>query len=181
MTMLWVKVIHSAIFGLGYGVKQTYGGHMFFVATAWVCFLLLGAVLARIDIRERRLPNPIVGGLAACTVVLLSFAAWQLNEPRRILVALAAGFVLFLALLAMAVSSPSGLGMGDVKLGFVTGVMLGWLGWEWVFWGTFIGFTVGACWALILMMARRANRSTAIAFGPFLLLGVLVSGACTLI
>jgi leader peptidase (prepilin peptidase)/N-methyltransferase len=65
--------------------------------------------------------------------------------------------------------------MGDVKLGAITGLYLGWLGWSWLFWGTFIGFAMGAVWAVALIMIKKAQRSTPIAFGPFLILGVVVS------
>ena len=78
------------------------------------------------------------------------------------------------ALLALALFVPSGLGMGDVKLGFVTGLFLGWLGWGWVYWGTFLGFALGASVALFVMIRRRGTWSTAIPFGPCMLLGVLV-------
>ena len=75
----------------------------------------------------------------------------------------------------MAMIAPTGLGMGDVKLGAVTGLYLGWLGWSWLFWGTFIGFTMGALWAVALILLKRAHGSTPLAFGPFLIFGVVVS------
>jgi leader peptidase (prepilin peptidase)/N-methyltransferase len=84
------------------------------------------------------------------------------------------GSLVFAALLAAALLAPSGLGMGDVKLGFVTGMFLGWLGWEWAYWGTLLGFALGGSWALILLVRRRGTLATAIAFGPCMLLGVLV-------
>ena len=81
----------------------------------------------------------------------------------------------FTALFIMAMIAPTGLGMGDVKLGAVTGLYLGWLGWSWLFWGTFIGFTMGALWAVALILLKRAHGSTPLAFGPFLIFGVVVS------
>ena len=77
-------------------------------------------------------------------------------------------------LLALAIFAPAGLGMGDVKLGFVTGLFLGWLGWGWVYWGTFLGFAIGAAWALFIMVRRHGTWSSAIPFGPCMLVGVLV-------
>lgn len=62
-----------------------------------------------------------------------------------------------------------------MKLGVVTGLYLGWLGWSWLFWGTFIGFSLGAIWAVGLVLLKKAHRSSAVAFGPFLILGVVVS------
>ena len=92
---------------------------------------------------------------------------------------MACGMLVFCTMFVLAVLVPSGLGMGDVKLGFVTGMFLGWIGWEWAYWGTFIGFACGALWALILVIRRRGSWSTAIAFGPCMLLGVVVCAVGT--
>ena len=150
-----------------------------FEVFAWLSFLLIGARLTYIDVAEHRLPNRLVIALAVCASVLLAGASISSADPGRFLRAIACGVLVFSSMLALAVLAPSGLGMGDVKLGFVTGMFLGWIGWESAYWGTLVGFACGALWALILVARRRGSWSTAIAFGPCMLLGVVVCAVGT--
>ena len=144
---------------------------------AWLALVVIGARLAVVDIAEHRLPNRLLLMLAVVSTALLAGASALSADPARFLRALICGSLVFAALLAAALLAPSGLGMGDVKLGFVTGLFLGWLGWEWAYWGTLLGFALGGSWAVILLVRRRGTLSTAIAFGPCMLLGVLVCAA----
>jgi leader peptidase (prepilin peptidase)/N-methyltransferase len=70
---------------------------------------------------------------------------------------------------------PAGMGFGDVKLSGVLGLYTAWLGWGAWFVGVFTGFLLGAVFGLVLIAARRGGRKTAVPFGPFMLLGVLVA------
>lgn len=80
------------------------------------------------------------------------------------------GFYFILALIY-----PAGMGMGDVKLAAMLGLGLGFLGWKFVVIGLFAAFFIGALVSLVLLALRRANRKTAIPFGPFMLAGALVA------
>ena len=144
-------------------------------------FLVFAVVLARIDYAEHRLPNVLVGALAGTSILLFAGAAGVQGDPGRLIRAVAAGGIVLGSFLLLAILTPSGLGMGDVKLGFVTGAFLGWIGWEMVFWGTFLGFALGAVWAVVMVIRGHATRSTRIAFGPFLLLSVLVSAGVSVV
>jgi hypothetical protein len=66
----------------------------------------------------------------------------------------AAGFGAFLVI---ALISPAGMGMGDVKLAGLLGIGLGYLGWGHVFVGFFLGFVAGSVVSLVLVAARRAE------------------------
>jgi leader peptidase (prepilin peptidase)/N-methyltransferase len=144
---------------------------------SWLALVVIGIRLCVIDIAEHRLPNRLVLLLAILSTACLFGAGVMGSDPGRVVRALASGVLCMAALLALALLVPSGLGMGDVKLGFVTGLFLGWLGWEWVYWGTFLGFAFGASFALFVMIRRRGTWSTAIPFGPCMLFGVLVCAA----
>ena len=142
---------------------------------AWLSFAGFGIALSVIDIREHRLPNKLLAIAAIVGFAAVAASAFSSGEFGGLLRAVIGSLVIFGALLVVAVIAPRGLGMGDVKLGALTGLYLGWLGWSWLFWGTFIGFCLGAVWAVALIMLKRAQSSTPIAFGPFLILGVVVS------
>jgi leader peptidase (prepilin peptidase)/N-methyltransferase len=67
------------------------------------------------------------------------------------------------------------MGFGDVKLSGVLGLYLGWLGWGVWAVGLFLGFLFGGLFGVALIALRRGGRKTAVPFGPFMLLGVLVA------
>ncbi|MDA3021736.1 MAG: A24 family peptidase [Actinomycetota bacterium] len=142
---------------------------------AWVIFGCFGLALSIIDIREHRLPNKLVAIAAGAGLVAVAASSISASEVGELLRAVLGAVIVFTALFSMALIAPTGLGMGDVKLGALTGLYLGWLGWSWLFWGTLIGFALGAVWAVGLILLKRAESSTPIAFGPFLILGVVVS------
>lgn len=136
-----------------------------------------GVLLAVEDFAHHRLPNAIMQPAAVAVVLLLTVAAllddaW-LALLRGAIAAVGCG-VLYLAL---ALARPTGLGLGDVKLGALLGLWLGWLGWQAVVVGVLMGFVLGGVVGLLLIAARRANRRSAIAFGPWLLLGAAVATA----
>jgi leader peptidase (prepilin peptidase)/N-methyltransferase len=146
-----------------------------FEIAAWFIFAGFGLALSVIDIREHRLPNNLLAIAALAGLAAVATSAISSDDLGALVRAVLGAVIVFGALLVMALVAPTGLGMGDVKLGAITGLYLGWLGWSWLFWGTFIGFAMGAVWAVALIMIKKAQRSTPIAFGPFLILGVVVS------
>lgn len=65
-----------------------------------------------------------------------------------------------------------GLGFGDVKLALIMGTLLGFPG---VMIAFYVAFLTGAGWGVILMMTGKKTWKSKIAFGPFLVLGTVVS------
>ena len=117
------------------------------------------------DLERRIIPNKIV--LPAAAVVLAAqtllhpSVEWVLAGPRRL------DASCFVAALAY----PAGMGMGDVKLALLLGVMLGRV--------VPVALMVGMLSALvpaIVLLARhgQAARKMGIPFGPFLALGGVV-------
>ena len=96
---------------------------------AWVWFVLVGLLLGVVDVREHRLPDRVLLPGGALAVLLLTGAALVSDRWADLGRGLLAGLACFTLLLVMALISPSGLGMGDVKLVAFTGLYLGWLGW----------------------------------------------------
>jgi leader peptidase (prepilin peptidase)/N-methyltransferase len=78
------------------------------------------------------------------------------------------------ALGALHVVSPRSMGFGDVKLAFVLGLVLGWLGWSELVLGLFCGFLAGAVVGISLIVLRHRGRKDHLPFGPFLAFGTLV-------
>ena len=140
----------------------------------WLLLAPVGVLLAVVDFRVQRLPDVLTLPLAAAALVLLGLVALVPEHagdwPTALFGTLALGggfFVLFLI-------NPGGMGFGDVKLALGLGAVLGWYGWPTLMLGTFAAFLFGALYGGALVVARRAGRKTAIAFGPFLIAGAYV-------
>ena len=91
--------------------------------------------------------------------------------------AVLAGSALYMVYLVLALVSPGGggLGLGDVKLAGVLGLLLGWLGWRPAIVSIFAAFLTGGVIALILLLSGCATRSSHMAFGPCMILGAWVA------
>jgi leader peptidase (prepilin peptidase)/N-methyltransferase len=156
---------------------------------AWWALALVAAPITRTDLARHRIPDilNILAFAGGALLLLIPVALADTSGPagasglgdygRAWLGALAVSA----ALLALALIGPSGLGMGDVKLGPALGLYLGFLSWNAVLVGIAAGFVLAAVVGLALVardaIARRAVSGAlrrALPFGPFLLVGTLV-------
>jgi len=145
-------------------------------SATWLWFVATALILSRIDLREHRLPNPIV--VTAYLGGILGFAVVAITDgDLQILVTVIAGSAIA-SFAYLVIHLVGGMGMGDVKYSAVVGLYLGSLGWAYIYVGSLISFACAALWAMILMFSRRERRN--VPFGPFMALGVLVSGVIAL-
>ena len=82
---------------------------------------------------------------------------------------------MFVLYLALCLARPGGMGFGDVKLAGVVGGALGFLSYPAVVVGAFAAFVLGGVVAVLMLVARRAARGSAIPFGPAMVGGALVA------
>ncbi|MFE9608331.1 prepilin peptidase [Streptomyces sp. NPDC006012] len=140
----------------------------------WLLLAPPGVLLAVVDFRVQRLPDPLTLPLAAAALGLLALAAAVPEHAGDWLTALYGALALGGGYFVLFLVNPGGMGFGDVKLALGAGAALGWYGWPTLLLGTFAGFLSGALYAGGLVVARRAGRKSAIAFGPFLIAGAYV-------
>lgn len=139
---------------------------------AWIWIGLVGSVIGWVDIEHHRIPNQLV--VAALLGGLLLIV---LGIPDGWLGMLISGLAVFVFLLVLALINPTGLGMGDVKFGFVIGVYAGSLSIFSVLIAVFAAFALAGILGLIGLAIRRLQPRSAIPLGPFLMLGLLVAVA----
>jgi leader peptidase (prepilin peptidase)/N-methyltransferase len=132
-----------------------------------VVLILLVVPAAAIDLEHRIIPNRITA-LGAVLALGLGIALDPSGEPERLIAGAAAGGFLLLAALAY----PGGMGMGDVKLAAVMGLLLGRVVAPAILIALLSGVLVGA--VVIARKGASEGRKTAIPFGPFLAFGALV-------
>ena len=134
-----------------------------------------GVLLGAIDARSKLLPNAVLLRLIAVTVPLLLLAAVFTSDWTGLLGAAAGGACLFTVYFLLALISPAGMGMGDVKLAAVLGLFGGWAGAAaWM--GTLLGgFLLGGLAGGAVLVLRRGSRASTFPFGPGMLLAAFVS------
>ncbi|MFF8034944.1 prepilin peptidase [Streptomyces sp. NPDC016626] len=140
----------------------------------WLLLAPAGVLLAVVDFRVQRLPDPLTLPFAGAALLLLGLAALVPGHAGEWTTALLGALALGAGYFVLFLIHPNGMGFGDVKLALGAGAVLGWYGWPTVMLGTFAGFLSGALYGGALVVARRAGRRTAIPFGPFLISGALV-------
>jgi leader peptidase (prepilin peptidase) / N-methyltransferase len=139
----------------------------------WLLLTPFAVLLALVDRNIHRLPDQLTLPLAAAAAALLGLAALLPGAAGSWPTALLGGLVLGAAYFVLFLIHPNGMGFGDVKLALSLGVVLGWYGWAVLFTGAFAGFLLGSVYGLGLIVLRRADRKTAIPFGPFMIVGAL--------
>ncbi|MEV4556950.1 prepilin peptidase [Kitasatospora sp. NPDC049285] len=135
-----------------------------------VWLALFGVVLAFVDGAVHRLPDALTLPLLAGTAVLLPLAD---HRPAALLRCVLAAGVLGLLFWLLALFAP--VGLGDAKLAPSLGAVLGLLGWSALYAAVLYMWVAAALWAVLLLVARGAGRSTELAFGPAMLLGTLLA------
>ena len=143
------------------------------VAGLIALFLVFCFVLALGDLRWRIIPNALVYPaylLFGAAVLALWAAGVEVSAGVAGLGMLAFGG----ALLILALLAPHGMGMGDVKLAGLIGLVLGALGWSYVVVAATGAILAGGVGGVVVLV--RGGRKTRIPFGPYLVMGALVSG-----
>ena len=135
-----------------------------------VKYLFLASLLIAvsfIDIDHFFIPNRLVLAGIICGVVFCFFVPDVSIWSALLGAATTGGFLLLVALL-----SRGGMGTGDIKLGLVTGLFLGWpMGLT----GLMIGVCLGGFLGIILLVTKIKGRKDPVPFGPFIALGTLIA------
>ncbi|SOC50580.1 leader peptidase (prepilin peptidase) / N-methyltransferase [Blastococcus aggregatus] len=143
------------------------------VALAWAAGAAV--VLGAADLIGHRLPDRVTyPAYAVCGTALLVDAAVEGTWTALLRAGAAAVVAGGIAALGWLVS-PQGLGLGDVKLLGLVGLLLGWFGWGVLMAGVFLGLLTGALVSVLLLVTRRATWHTAVPFGPPLLAGAVLA------
>jgi leader peptidase (prepilin peptidase)/N-methyltransferase len=143
--------------------------------TGWEGWLGIAMVLtlvpvAFIDLEHRIIPNRILLPAALVAVAIVGLAAPG-HLPEHLIAAGAAGGFLLLAVLAY----PRGMGMGDVKLAGLIGLVLGALGLSYVAVAAGAAILAGGLGAVVALALAGGGRGRTIPFGPYLAGGAAVA------
>ena len=141
---------------------------------AYLVFGTVGAVVVVTDFTTRKIPARLVLPAYPLALGPLAVAAaghghwWPLERGAVAMVAVC-GFYLLLGL-----TFAGQLGIGDIELGGLLGLYLGWIGWSALVAGTLLGWALAAA-AIPVRMVVGGTTTRELPAGPFLVAGVLVA------
>ena len=172
--LLAARLTAPPLTALAFGSLAWRFGHQFDLLSYSV-LAALGVALGLIDLIEQRLPSVLIYSGAALIGILLATSTILHSRGPDFLRALAGMAASAAFYLALALVSGGGLGAGDVKLGGLLGLALGWLSWSAVLAATFLGWFAAAVVWLLLRVIRRRPGGSLLPMGPFLLVGALLT------
>lgn len=139
-----------------------------------LCVFALLVPVAYIDYKKHIIPNQlIIVGL----ILFILFAFYELVIVRYDTIALLKmyGFGLLLGggvFTLCAILAKGSMGMGDIKLYSVLGLLLGWEG---VFNVIFFSVLGVAVFGIIMILSKKKNGKSLVPIGPFSLFGIVIS------
>ena len=155
-----IELLAGALFYL------SYLSHLSFLSYLLICGLV---VIFFIDLEHQIIPDEIVIPLSVL------FLGYRLLTNIQYLISnfLITGIVSFLFLyLIHLLTKGKGMGLGDVKLAFLMGLVLGF---PKIVVAFYLAFLTGAFVGVILILLGKAKLKQKIAFGPFLVFGTIFS------
>lgn len=132
---------------------------------SWIVFSSLLVIFVA-DLKYQIIPDSMV--VVGLIGVLLQGQAFEARQGLAFWYAAFGAAAFFLALLLL--TRGRGIGLGDVKFGFLMGLLLGF---PKIVIGLYIAFLTGAFVGVILIMTKKKLLKSKIAFGPFLVIGTV--------
>ena len=129
-------------------------------------------IIAFIDLNEQivpwviSLPGIVLGFILSFFVPYISFVNSALG------VVVGGGIILSIRLAGSVIFKKEAMGMGDIELAAMIGAFLGW---RYITISLFLGFFLGALAGIILIMLKIKSREDTVPFGPFIVLGSLIT------
>lgn len=141
------------------------------LAYSW--FAVSGVLLAAIDWRTHLLPTRLIWPSGTVLASLFGLAA-VVNDDWRPPVRAAAAMLVLLAFYGtLYVARPGELGGGDLRLGAVIGLALGWAGWPAVAAGTLLSWIVAAVSLAAIRIRLETNTPRDLPLGPCMITGAV--------
>lgn len=150
-----------------------FAGQVGLFAYSWLG--AFGVLLAALDLKVGRLPTRLLWLGGSVLAALFGLAA-VIHEDAYSIVRSAGGLLALLVFYgALYFVLPGQLGGGDLRLGGLLGLALGWAGWTALLYGTLLGWLSAALALLVLRVIRGPELARQIPLGPFLIFGAIVA------
>lgn len=170
----WLTIILSAVAAtIAIVAVQLLNMHTLFVLKIFVSLIALQAA-ALIDLNTHAIPNILSLYLIVARILFIPFEFIYQKEVMATLLLSSAigGVATFLVLYLIHRITKSGFGMGDVKLLSALGIMVGISS---CLTTILFGMIIAALLGIGMILLKRKTRKDSIPFGPFILVGFIIS------
>lgn len=172
-----VEFLTGALFVFTYGIMNHELGIMGLATLLYYLFIVSSLIVVFfLDLKYGIIPDKIIFPAIIVSLVYISISTFyplSSNVLPSIFNHLSSALGAFLFFLFIyLITRGRGMGLGDVKFSFVLGLTLG-------IWGTilalYIAFLTGGIIGIILILWKKKTLKNAVPFGPFLVVGFLIS------
>lgn len=170
----WLIIILTAVAAtIAIVAVQLLNMHILFVIKIFVSLIALQAA-AIIDLKTHTIPNALSLYLLVARIFFIPFEFVYQREviTTLLLSSVIGGIAMFLILYMIHRITKSGFGMGDVKLLSALGIMVGISS---CLTTILFGMIVAALLGIAMILLKRKTRKDSIPFGPFILIGFIIS------
>ena len=148
------------------------------LAPAYLGLAFVAVALAWIDADLHRLPRGLTRPaypMLFAQLALASLASGDWDALRRAVVAGVVLWAIYFVLALVAALLGSGFGFGDVTLAGLVGLATGYVSVSTVLVASYAAFLLAGLYGVVRLVLRRGTRKDDIAFGPWMLVGLLVA------
>lgn len=170
---LYCIAIPVSMFAVVYMLDLFYQSGFFFIVKRLALVTIMWPI-AITDYRELRIPNKLIlTGILLRVIILVMelFFEWDTLQTTVISEGIATIGAAVICIICMLISKGS-LGMGDLKLMMLMGLMLGVEG---ICYAMFLSIFFSFAAAVILLVMRKKKKNDAIPFAPFILAGTVTA------
>ncbi|HCC07445.1 MAG TPA: prepilin peptidase [Clostridiales bacterium] len=158
----------NALLYIGLFYKYTLSNDFYIFAITTSIFIVIGVI----DYEHQIIPNRLIAIFLVIAIVYrINWFTILGNDYGFLFDGIIAAFGAFLVFFLLMTLSGGGMGGGDVKLIFPVGLMFGI---QQIAYVVLVSSVAASIYAIILIIAKKANRKTPIPFGTFLAMGVYI-------
>ena len=137
---------------------------------SFIFYLILFSLLILIffyDLLYKQIPDK----FSITAIVIAFFGGLFFKEPTLVNMLIGGVILGLFFALQFIISKGRWIGGGDIRMGVLMGVLLGW---DKGLLALVLAYLVGALFSIYLLATKKAERKSEIAFGPFLTLGITI-------
>lgn len=165
----WYYPVVEIVTGIMFVTSWMFLGQGIIEKASYIGVMAVCVAVFFADIKYHIIPDEahVAGIVSAIPLVFAQFVSTDNPFQSNVVAGIALTLTLYFLHL---VTRGRGMGLGDVKFAFVMGLILGF---ERGFWALYIAFMLGGIVSLALILLRMKKLKSHIAFGPFLVVGML--------
>jgi leader peptidase (prepilin peptidase)/N-methyltransferase len=167
----WINPVVELVTGVSFIVAIVFSNLSNFGYLGVLCLVCIFIVIFFADLKYGVVYSEVIGlGVVATLLIWVLGGIWEIREVGINLAGALGAFLFFWIL--HKVFKGRAMGRGDADIAFLVGVTVGF---PQVLVALFSSFLTGAVFGIILIIVKAKGLKDKIPFGPFLVLGVLVS------